>query len=59
MDLLISMFDALVQWLGHGFSGFTGFTGSGAEEASFKGPPCGSALGAWPKRTVTTSGANI
>ena len=25
MDLLISMFDALVQWLGHGFSGFSGW----------------------------------
>src|ERR1043165_5191452 len=25
MDLLISVFDALVQWLGHGFSGFSGW----------------------------------
>ena len=25
MDLLTSMFDALVQWLGHGFSGFSGW----------------------------------
>jgi stearoyl-CoA desaturase (delta-9 desaturase) len=25
MDVLISVFDALVQWLGHGFSGFSGW----------------------------------
>jgi fatty-acid desaturase len=25
MDLLTSMFNALVQWLGHGFSGFSGW----------------------------------
>ena len=25
MDVLISIFDALVQWLGHGFSGFSGW----------------------------------